>query len=84
LSPGFITVLKGDTMVLSTFVVKGDKHEVAVLAPDGQVAVPTAVWRRGQEYPYVLCGRSGRYLPRELCHPCTNNDRQPFGAAMIG
>src|SRR6266704_103965 len=29
-SPGFITVHKGDTVALSTFVVNGDKHEVAV------------------------------------------------------
>jgi plastocyanin len=49
-SPGFMTVYKGDTVALSTFVVNGDKHEVAVLAPDGQVVVPTAPWTRGQEY----------------------------------
>src|SRR5215831_3003409 len=30
-SPAFITVHKGDTVALSTFVVNGDKHEVAVL-----------------------------------------------------
>ena len=49
-TPGFITVQKGDTVALSTFVVNGDKHEVAVLAPDGQAVVPKATWTRGQEY----------------------------------
>jgi len=36
------------------FVVNGDKHEVSVVAPDGQVAVPTATWTRGGEYPVSL------------------------------
>jgi plastocyanin len=48
--PGFITVLQGDTVTLSAFVVNGDHHDVAVLAPDGQVVVPTAIWQRGRQY----------------------------------
>jgi plastocyanin len=48
--PGFITVLQGDTVTLTAFVVNGDHHDVAVLAPDGQVVVPTAIWQRGRQY----------------------------------
>ena len=48
--PGFITVQQGDTVTLTAFVVNGDQHEVAVLAPDGQVVVPQATWQRGKEY----------------------------------
>src|SRR5438128_1966020 len=46
LTPGFVTVQQGDTVTLHVFVVNGDKHEVGVLAPDGQVVVPTATWSR--------------------------------------
>lgn len=49
-TPGFVTVHQGDTVTIIVFVVNGDKHEVAVLAPDGQVVVPTATWHRGQEH----------------------------------
>jgi plastocyanin len=49
-APGFITVPQGDTVTLTVFVVNGDQHDVAVLAPDGQVVVPTAIWQRGREY----------------------------------
>jgi plastocyanin len=48
--PGFIAVQQGDTVTLTAFVVNGDQHDVAVLAPDGQVVVPTAAWQRGREY----------------------------------
>src|SRR5262245_39557802 len=41
-APGFATVPQGDTVAVRVFVVNGDKHDVSVLAPDGQVAVPTA------------------------------------------
>ena len=40
-APGFITVSQGDTVTLTAFVVNGDHHDVALLAPDGQVVVPT-------------------------------------------
>lgn len=49
-SPGFITVQQGDTVMFVVFVVNGDQHDVAVLAPDGQIAVPKATWQRGREY----------------------------------
>src|SRR6266542_6541566 len=49
-APGFVIVPQGDTVAVRVFVVNGDKHEVSVLAPDGQVAVPTATWTRGGEY----------------------------------
>jgi plastocyanin len=50
LTPGFVTVQQGDTVTLHVLVVNGDTHEVGVLAPDGQVVVPTATWNRGVEY----------------------------------
>jgi len=37
-------------VAVRVFVVNGDKHDVSVLAPDGQVAAPTATWTRGGEY----------------------------------
>jgi hypothetical protein len=39
-----VTVPQGNTVALRVFVVHGDTHEVSVLAPDGQVAAPTATW----------------------------------------
>ncbi|MGH8070113.1 MAG: hypothetical protein ACRERE_33685 [Candidatus Entotheonellia bacterium] len=50
LTPGFVTVPHGDAVTLHVLVVNGDQHEVGVLAPDGQVVVPTAPWNRGVEY----------------------------------
>src|SRR3989442_14605534 len=49
-TPGFATVQQGDAVTLTVFVVNGDHHEVAVLAPDGQAVAPTATWQRGPEY----------------------------------
>ena len=37
-------------MTLQVLVVNGDKHEVGVLVPDGQVVVPKATWNRGVDY----------------------------------
>ena len=53
-APGFVIVPQGDTVAVRVFVVNGDKHEVSVVAPDGQVAVPTATWTRGGEYQVSL------------------------------
>ena len=53
-APGFVTVPQSDIVAVRVFVVNGDKHEVSVVAPDGQVAVPTATWTRGGEYPVSL------------------------------
>jgi plastocyanin len=50
LTPEFVTVQEGDAVTLHVLVVNGDKHEVGVLAPDGQVVVPTATWNGGVEY----------------------------------
>ena len=50
LTPGFVTVQQGDTVTVRVLVANGDKHEVEVLAPDGQVVVPTATCTRGSEY----------------------------------
>lgn len=61
-TPGFITVQQGDTVTLTVFVVNGDQHEVGILAPDGQVVVPTATWHRGQEYRVAfLAEKVGTY-----------------------
>ncbi len=53
-APGFVTVPQGDMVAVRVFVVNGDKHDVSVLAPDGQVAAPTATWTRGGEYQVSL------------------------------
>ena len=61
-APGFVTVPQGDTVAVRVFVVNGDKHEVSVFAPDGQVAVPPATWTRGGEYQVSLkAEKAGTY-----------------------
>jgi plastocyanin len=68
-APGFITVQQGDTVTLTVFVVNGDHHDVAVLAPDGQVVVPTAVWQRGREYQVSFVAENmGTYQLKCLAH----------------
>lgn len=70
--PGFITVQQGDTVMLAAFVVNGDQHEVAVLAPDGQVVVPTASWQRGREYQVSFVAENvGTYHLSCLTHAPT-------------
>jgi plastocyanin len=70
--PGFITVLQGDTVTLTAFVVNGDHHDVAVLAPDGQVVVPTAIWQRGREYQVSFVAENmGTYQLRCFAHAPT-------------
>jgi len=49
-APGFVTVQQGDAVAVRAFVVHGDQHAVSVLAPDGQVVVPSATWTRGGAY----------------------------------
>src|SRR2546425_13131746 len=63
-APGFVTVPQGDTVAVRAFVVNGDKHEVSVLAPDGQVVVPTATWTRGGEAEPAKF--EAEYSPEEL------------------
>jgi len=68
-APGFITVQQGDSMMLTAFVVNGDHHDVAVLAPDGQVIVPTALWQRGREYQVsFVAERAGTYQLKCFAH----------------
>jgi plastocyanin len=70
--PGFITVQQGDTVTLTAFVVNGDQHDVAVLAPDGQVVVPTAIWQRGREYLVsFVVENMGTYQLRCFAHAPT-------------
>jgi plastocyanin len=70
--PGFITVPQGDTVRLTVFVVNGDQHDVAVLAPDGQVVVPTAIWQRGREYQVSFVGEKvGTYQLKCFAHAPT-------------
>ena len=49
-------------MVLTTFVVNGDEHEVWVTAPDGTKVVPNTKWHRGREYTVrFVAGKVGAY-----------------------
>ena len=71
-APGFIMVPQGDTVTLTAFVVNGDHHDVAVLAPDGRVVVPTAVWQRGREYQVsFLAEHAGPYQLKCFAHAPT-------------
>jgi hypothetical protein len=59
-------------VTLTAFVVHGDQHDVAVPAPDGQVVVPTALWRRGRESQVsVAAERAGPYQPKCFAHAPT-------------
>lgn len=49
-NPAFVTVRQGDEVVLTTFVVNGDEHEMWVTAPDGRRVVEKTMWNRGREY----------------------------------
>lgn len=49
-APSYVTVRQGDTVVLTAFVVNGNKHEVRIVAPDGRVVVPETEWNRGRQY----------------------------------
>jgi plastocyanin len=71
-APSFITVQQGDTVTLTAFVVNGDHHDVAVLAPDGQVVVPTAIWQRGREYQVSFVAETmGTYHLKCFAHAPT-------------
>lgn len=48
-TPGAMTVRKGDTVKLRTFIVNGDVHATRVIAPDGKDAVSEQVLNRGRE-----------------------------------
>ena len=68
-APGFITVQQGDTVTLTAFVVNGNHHDVAVLAPDGQAVVPTALWQRGREYRVsFVAENTGTYQLKCFAH----------------
>ncbi len=71
-TPGFVTVQQGDTVKLAVFVVNGNRHEVEVLAPDGQVIVPKAPWDRGVEYQVsFVADKVGTYQLRCSIHEPT-------------
>ena len=71
-APGFITVPQGDTLTLTVFVVNGDHHDVALLAPDGQVVAPTAIWQRGREYQVsFVAEHAGTYHLKCFAHAPT-------------
>jgi plastocyanin len=70
--PGFITVPQGDSLTLTAFIVNGDQHDVAILSPDGQVAVPTAIWQRGREYRVsFVAEKAGIYQLKCFAHAPT-------------
>ncbi|MDZ4342425.1 MAG: emp24/gp25L/p24 family protein [Candidatus Binatia bacterium] len=48
--PGFVTVIQGDTVKLTVFIVNGDEHDVRIADPDGRDAITVTKWNRGREY----------------------------------
>jgi plastocyanin len=58
-------------VTLTASVANGDQHDVAVLAPDGQVA-PTALWQRGREYQVTFVAEhAGTYHLKCFAHAPT-------------
>src|SRR5262245_55236664 len=49
-SPAFVTVLQGDSIMLSVFIANGDHHEVVLTDPEGEKIIAKAAWDRGREY----------------------------------
>ena len=71
-APGFIAVQQGDTVALTAFVVNGDHHDVAILAPNEQVVVPTAIWQRGRQYEVsFVAENTGTYQLKCFAHAPT-------------
>jgi len=61
-NPSFVTVLQGDTVKLTTFMVNGDEHEVWIAAPDGKRVVAATKWNRGREYTVqFVAEKTGSY-----------------------
>ena len=59
-------------MTFTVLVVNGDRHDVTVLAPDGQVVVPTALWQRGREYQMsFVAEKAGTYQLKCFAHAPT-------------
>ena len=76
-TPGAMTVLQGDTVELTTFVLNGDKHEVWVEAPDGSEVVQEFEMNRGREYEFSFtASQAGVY--RLVC-----NTHEPTMTAYI-
>jgi plastocyanin len=61
-SPSFVTVLQGDTVKLTTFMVNGDQHEVWIADPNGKRVVAATKWNRGREYAVeFIAEKTGTY-----------------------
>lgn len=60
-SPAALSVNKGDTVTLRTFVVNGDEHTVWVEAPDGSTVVPEIIMNRGREYDVTFTASLAGY-----------------------
>lgn len=76
-TPGAMTVLQGDSVELTTFVLNGDKHEVWVEAPDGSEVVQEFEMNRGREYEFSFTAtQAGVY--RLVC-----NTHEPTMTATI-
>ena len=59
-------------MTLIPFIVNRHQHDIAVLAPDGQVVVPTALWQRGREYQAsFVAEKAGTHHPKCFAHTPT-------------
>lgn len=62
-TPGVMTVKKGDTVKLRTFIVNGDNHATKVVAPDGKDAVAEQVLQRGRETTLTFkATQTGNYV----------------------
>jgi plastocyanin len=76
-TPGAMTVLQGDTVELTVFVLNGDKHEVWVEAADGSEVVLEFEMNRGREYEFSFtASQAGVY--RLIC-----NTHEPTMTAYI-
>jgi plastocyanin len=49
-SPACVTARQGNSIMLSVFIANGDRHEVQLIDPEGQVVLDKAAWERRREY----------------------------------
>ncbi len=76
-TPASMTVLEGDTVDLTIFVLNGDKHETWVESPDGSEVVTEFEMNRGREYSKsFVASNAGVY--RLIC-----NTHEPTMTAYI-
>ncbi|MEE9247627.1 MAG: hypothetical protein V3U79_02900 [Dehalococcoidia bacterium] len=75
--PGSMVALQGDTVILTVFIINGNKHSTWVEAPDGTEVVQETVMNRGREYELsFVASQAGVY--RLVC-----NEHEPSMTAYI-